>query len=181
MPRNQLSFFAATADSEELLRALETKYDLYFAKAGLFDTPAVEVRQSLFEISDLGIVFNGDANQATTYLIVEDAGLPLEARVIEQRDGKKKYAIDQIGNQKTVAFRPGGAFRQGILVAGQVGTASQHRESVELYRVFESELRRQFKKIKSFYLGKEAAELLDRGWRLTANARSPSIYDLRRD
>jgi hypothetical protein len=35
-------------------------------------------------------------------------------------------------------------------------------------------------KIKSYYVSKMAAALLDEGWRLTSNTKSPSIYDLKR-
>jgi len=67
------------------------------------------------------------------------------------------------------------------LIDGQVGTISDDPHSLELFHLFRKEIRRLFTKVKEFYVGKEAGELLDKGWRLTANAKSPALYDLKRD
>jgi hypothetical protein len=180
MTKNQLSFFATKVDLGSLLRAIESGRRLQFVMAGLFDSPEIAPKQSLLNIPNLGAVGSGDPNHEPKYLIA-DSGQPLEGRTVPQRRGGIKYAIDQRENSKTIVFQPGGTLREGCLIAGQFGTVSNEARSLELFNLFEMETRRQFTRIKSDYVGTEAAELLDAGWRLTGNATSPAIYDLKRD
>lgn len=180
MAKNQLSFFATKADLESLLRTLESKRRLQFVAAGLLDSPSVEPMQSLLAAHNLGHMDVGDANQAAGYLVASRE-ISIEVRPVPQQRGGVKYAVDQLANPATIAFRPGGSFGEMCLIAGQVGTASDNPSSLELFQVVSKEIRHRFAKIKSFYVGKEAGELLDKGWRLTANAKSPTVYDLKRD
>jgi hypothetical protein len=91
-----------------------------------------------------------------------------------------RYAVDQLANPKTVVLQPGGQF-EGCIIAGQLGTVSDDPTSLELFRFISKQVRRLFTKVKAFYVGKEASELLGRGWRLTANVKAPPLYDLKRD
>jgi hypothetical protein len=47
-------------------------------------------------------------------------------------------------------------------------------------KVFKSETKKRFRKIKTFYVGQEAERMLDEGKRLTAAAQSPQWMDLSR-
>lgn len=180
MAKNQLSLFATKADLESLLRTLESKRQLQFVATGLLDSPRVEPMESVLAVRDLGRMDVGDANQSACYLVASRE-IFIEVRPVPQQRGGVKYAVDQLANPTTIAFRPGGSFGERCLIAGQVGTASDNPSSHELFQVFSKEVRHQFAKVKSFYVGKEAGELLDKGWRLTANAKSPTLYDLKRD
>ena len=180
MTKNQLSFFATKDDLESLLRTVESERPLQFVVAGLFDSLNVEPLESLLDAPNLGSVTVGDANHEPGYLVAT-RGITIEVRPVPQRRGGVKYAVDQLTNPKTIAFRPGGTFGATCLIAGQVGTASDDPSSLELFQLFSKQTRHRFTKIKSFYVGKEAGELLNKGWRLTANAKSPALYDLKRD
>jgi ATP phosphoribosyltransferase regulatory subunit HisZ len=180
MAKNQLSFFATKADVESLLRAVESKRQLQFVLTGLFDSPNVEKMQSLLAARNLGHMDVGDANQRAGYLVASRE-ISIEVRPVPQQRGGVKYAVDQLANPTTIAFRPGGSFGERCLIAGEVGTTSDNPNSLELFQAFSKEVRHQFAKIKPFYVGKEAGELLDKGWRLTTNAKSPTLYDLKRD
>jgi len=180
MPRNQLPFFATKDDLASLLRAVDSEQSLQFVLTGLFDSPVVEPMESLLGVSNLGSVAVGDANHEPAYLVAR-RGIPIEVRPAPQRRGGVKYAMDQLANPETIAFRTGGAFGETCLIAGQVGTASDHPSSLELFKLFSKQIRHRFTKIKSFYVGREAGELFGKGWRLTANAKAPSLYDLKRD
>ncbi len=180
MPKNQLSFFATKGDLESLLRAVESEQPLQFVVAGLFDSPNIQPMESLLGASNLGSVAGGDANHEPAYLVA-GRGIPIEVRPVPQRRGGVKYAVDQLANPKTIAFRTGGVFGKTCLIAGDMGTASDDPSSLELFRLFSKQPRHRFTKIKSFYVGREAGELFDKGWRLTANAKAPSLYDLKRD
>lgn len=179
MPTLQLGFFAARADLEEVLRAIEGRHTLRCAKAGLFDSPSVQTWEALSSIPGLGVAACGDAAQEQAFLVA-DARTPLRVRHVPQRDGGSKFAIDQLANPECITFRPGGTYTGTAVIAGQIGTTSASPESRSLFGLFASEIRRRFGKIASYYVGKEAMALLEAGHRLTANVKSPSLYDLRR-
>jgi hypothetical protein len=179
MKRHHVSFFATKADLERLLRAIEAKLELQFVRTGLFDVPIQNRALTLID-SSLGIAVKGDNNQEATYLIAN----PMESiqiRAVPQHGGGAKYAVDQQANPKTIVFRPGGAFCGTSIIAGYVGTISEDPTSLTLFQLFSKETKRQFNRIKSFYVGTEAGELLNQGWRLTSSVKSPPLYDLTRD
>ena len=102
-------------------------------------------------------------------------------RPVPQRRGDIKYAVDQAANQQTITFQPRGIFDDSCLIAGQAGTISDATKSLELFRAFSKTMRNQFSKIQSFYVGEEACDLFEKGWRLASDSRSPALFDLRRD
>ena len=180
MARNQQSFFATKADLELLLQEVESERQLQFVETGLFDSPSIEPIHSLLAAPSLGILSVGDHNQAPCYLVAS-RDISIVVRPVPQRCGGTKYAVDQQENPKTIAFRPSGAFGENCLIDGQLGTISDGPRSLELLQLILKEMRRQFAQVKEFYVGKEAGDLLDKGWRLTANVKSPALYDLKRD
>jgi hypothetical protein len=180
MARNQFSFFATKADLESVLRAVESVRPLQFVVVGVFDSADVQSKHSLLGTPSIGTVRFADASNETRYLVAH-RDLPIEIRTVPQRAGGVKFAIDQQANPQTIGFQPSGEFGEKCLIAGQVGTVSDHRNSLDLFREFSREFQRQFTKIKSYYVGKDALELLKKGWRLTSNAKSPPLYDLKLD
>jgi hypothetical protein len=83
-------------------------------------------------------------------------------------------------NPKTITFTPGGYWGNDILLNGRFATASSDDVSLGLLKRFRSLVRKRFEKIKAFYVGAEAAQLLDGGKRLTIAAQSPEMFDLSR-
>ena len=67
-----------------------------------------------------------------------------------------------------------------VLLAGQIGTASGDGASLRLFLAFSRIVRSQFVKVKSYWLGSEAVQLLDSGGRLAATPNAPPEYDLKR-
>lgn len=165
---------------ESVLRPLESARRLQFALAGMFDSPNFQSTTSLLVAPNLGIVLVGDANQSPVYLVVSRE-ISIKVRPVPQLNGGSKYAFDQLANPTTITFRPSGSFGELCLISGQLGTTSADPRSLELFKQFSKEIRHRFTKIKSFYIGKEASELLDRGWRLTSNVKSPALFDLSRE
>ncbi len=180
MTRNLLSFYVTKTDLESLLRSIESKRRLQIVISGLFDSPHIYLMQSLVNIPNLGYIAAGDINQTIAYLVANHE-ISIKVRPVLQRRGNIKYAVDQLDNPQTIVFKPGGSFDEKCLIAGQVGTTSDDPNSLELFQWFCKEIRDQCTKIKSFYVGKEAGVLLDQGWRLTANTKMPTCYDLKRD
>jgi hypothetical protein len=93
--------------------------------------------------------------------------------------GGGRYAIDLLVNPKAVSMSTGGMLTDQQLIAGQIGTvATSDTDAVELYSLFARVIRKRFERVKSYYVGTEAARLLDDGVRLSATATSPQAYDL---
>jgi len=168
MSKNLTPFFATEKDLSQLLKHVVAARSLQFVAGGLFDSPTLQ-----------SMPFLSKPDPTTNYLVAE-RDLTIEVRAIIQKSGGQKFAVDQLANPKTIAIRPGGLIDEHCLIAGQVGTASDDQTARNLFKLFTSEMRKRFFKIKSYYVGEEAAQLLDNGVRLTTNPKSQVLYDLTR-
>jgi hypothetical protein len=177
MKRSQVNFFASKSDLEFLQQGIETKHRLQFVEAGLFDV-VLQTRTETLLGPNFGIALKGDGNHEITYLVA-DLATAIQVRAVPQHKGGVKYAIDQQMNPGTIVFRPGGTYGENVLIAGFVGTISDAASSLAIFQLFKREINAQFKGIKSFLVGREAAVLLQKGWRLMNNVESPSLYDLK--
>lgn len=178
MTRRQISFYATPADIRSILRVVESLETLQFIRAGLFDAPEIVALPSLAASADLGVAPGGDANHEKRYLVAR-SHCKVEVRSVPQRRGTPKYAIDQLLNPAAVILAPGGIYGDAAVIIGEVGTSSDDASSVELFQAFSNEIRRQFGKVQSCFVGIEANQLMNKGWRLTRSIKYPSEYDLR--
>lgn len=166
MPKRITPFFATHADLSQLLADVNHSRPIKIVAAGLFDSPAVH---------ELPLPSSLDP---ATYYLVTDRDAPIAMREVEQRGGGRKFALDQLINPRSVGLHAGGLLTQQCLIAGQLGTTADDPVSLELYGVIGARIRTTFEKVKSYYVGREASQLLDTGVRLTTSPRSPAIYDL---
>lgn len=173
-------FFATKCDLESLLSAVESKRELQFVQAGMFDEPEAMALASGLQIPNLGFAPSGDSNLEPFWLIT-DVSKYVEMKVVPQRRGGTRYGIDPGLNPESVVLWPGGIFEQSCVIAGQVGTATINPTSMELVNLFAREIRHQFKRIKSFFVGPEAEQLLDAGYRLTIGVNASREIDLVKD
>jgi hypothetical protein len=171
-------FFGTRQDLRDLLSAVEDSWGLRYYRAGILPSVEPEYWDSGQLLPTLGMASTGDQSKEPWYLIVSQ-GTPVQTRQIPQRRGRVRYAIDQDLNPGSVVFRPGGAF-EDALIAGQLGTTTEDPISIDLLDCFVREVRVQFERIRSYYVGKEAEIMLDRGHRLTACVYSSKEYDLSR-
>jgi hypothetical protein len=171
-------FFAADGDLKEVAAAIEARQRLQYVVAGLFDTPELSIAGSVKAIESFGIAQTGDQAQERSYLVVP-ANRQINVREVPQRRGGVKYAIDQVQNPATVVMRPGGRFGDVAVIAGQIGTAADDVSALELFKLFEREIKRRFSRVKSHYVGPSAKALMESGARLTMSVRSPAEYDLK--
>jgi len=179
MKNKQLSFFATTNDLIEILETAASKTSFCFALLkDKSDYPSVY--RSVANIEDLSVATFGDQNKEKMYLLIDPETKP-NIRSVEQRNDGTKIFFDQRSHPESVVLRPGGVFKNfECIIAGQVGTISQDQWSESFYRLLSAILKKQFTKVKSFYVGAEALEKLDQGVRLTNNIKSPIEYDLQR-
>ena len=171
-------FFATRSDLVPVLSAIEADLSIKYTKAGMFDDPEMTEFTSYTEIDSLGVAVANEQNHNPSFLIVP-AELDVTVRAVQQRRGGTRYGIDQLENPSSVVLRSGGVYKDSCVVAGQVGTAADDGPiSLKLVNRFAREIRKQFVRINSYYVGSEAKELMGKGYRLTSDARRPREYDL---
>ncbi|MDR6523069.1 hypothetical protein J2789_005759 [Variovorax paradoxus] len=167
MKKSQTPVFATTDDWLRLVSGVLAKRPVTFSKTGMFEAPDVQ------EFDD-----GTGLESFASYLVLDKPNRPA-TRPVAQRGGGTKHALDQLDNPGSVVLQIGG-MEVDRLVAGQIGTVRTEQAAQDLYESFLSEVKKQFVKIKSYYVGPEAAGLLDAGHRLSPTSKSPSEYDLTR-
>jgi len=172
-------FFATKRDIEPLLTSIESKHEIKYVRAGNSDSSKVVTLSSGLQIPNLGFAESGDWNHNQWWLVMEPSAT-VQTRTITLRRGGTRYAIDQRLNPDSIVFKPGGIFQDNVVVAGTAGTISDEPVSNELINLFTRETRRQFTRIRSFFVGPEAEELLDKGYRLTTSITAIKECDLAR-
>lgn len=172
-------FFVVLEDIEQILRDIETTIDIRYYKAGLLDTEGIPAYKSMFDIPNIGVTSFGDWNRIDSYIILKET-TTLNIREVPQRAGGVKFAVDQKINPKSIEMKLGGVYqeKENVIIAGRVGTISEENDSNELYKLFSTKIKRGFKKIGAFYVGKIAEQKLKEGWRLVTDEKSPREYDL---
>jgi hypothetical protein len=189
----QVHIFATRADLEPGLRLIESQHHLRYTARFSYvlgkdrmiivphKTPDFETYDSLLKAERLGINCTGEHHTGDDYLIVEGtADVRLKSAI--QRKGGIHYFVDQEFNPKSICFSPGGIYEEHNLICGHIGTASEHPESITLYKAFANAIIKGFKKIGTYKVGPEALRLMDQGIRMvTIGTKSPPEYDLKRN
>jgi hypothetical protein len=107
----------------------------------------------------------------------EDADF--QVRRVAQADGGTRYAVDQLHNPTSIVFQPGGAFGDGYLLCGHIGTASNNPDALQLFRDFHRSVTREFRKHRDYFVGSEAFKLAQEGVRLiTMHVDEAKEFDL---
>lgn len=171
-------FYATAADLRPLLSLLETQKNLQYTLTGLFDTSTPQTYRSYVDIPDFGTALHPTSIANPEYL-VSPQGATVRIRDVPQRRGGVFYAIDQLLNQDTIVFGPGGRYQRDIMLYGRIGTVSDSPMSKGLYHFFTRPFRERFKRADEFFLGPEALDFARRGGRLALSASTPAEYDLK--
>jgi hypothetical protein len=179
--RRERHLFATRGDLEPGAQRIEAARRLQYVRTGMSASSSFETYRSLLDIPTLGTNETGSHVTGDCFLVLRE-GARVAVERVPQRNGGVMYAVDQGSNPGSIAFWPGGLYKDESLVCGHIGTVSESSESVELYDAFTRALLKGFTKVKSYQVGPEALRLLDEGRRLvTIGVRSPAEYDLRRD
>jgi hypothetical protein len=90
--------------------------------------------------------------------------------------------LSQKLNPDSIVFSPGGVYKdQPAIIAGHIATISESSNALTLYKGFVKAITKGFEKIGSYYVGPEAARLMEQGHRMvTIGLGSPALYDLKR-
>ncbi|MEP7218852.1 MAG: hypothetical protein ABI876_08035 [Bacteroidota bacterium] len=170
-------FFALKEDLLPILEAVERRGPLKYVEIGSF---LVDESHSFSHGSELPSLGTSTANSTVSnrsYLVAKATVQILTKRWV-RNDGSERFFIDQLINPDTVEFNPGGCWGSDIVLYGRVATVSDSGPSQELMKAFRSAFRKNFTKIKAYWVGPQALILLKAGKRLTISEGSPSDYDL---
>jgi hypothetical protein len=180
MIRNQTLFYATAQDLNGVLSALEAQKDLQYTLAGLFKSKELQTYLSYRDIPDLGRAFHRSAVANRRYLVALK-GTVLCIRDAPQDSGGVRFAVDLMLNENSIAFSPGGRYGNDVMLYGMVGTLSPapSAASQSLYAFAAKGFRNDFKRVREYFVGPEAFDLMVAGVRLAADATSPPEFDLR--
>lgn len=149
----------------DLLGAICSQRPLDFVVLGTSDEPNVQRQR------------NGFAPVEGTMYLAVNSNEEIFSRPIVQRGGDVRYVVEPSPGGVSFYF---GRTIAGVclLLPGQIATGSLEAQSLGIYAVFRREAQKRFEKIKSYYVGPEAASLLDKGFRLAQTEKSTAEYDL---
>lgn len=172
MKGKQTMFFALLQDMEHILGEVEAQVDIRYYKMGMFDKKPVPVYESIFDAPNVGFALADDWNLVDAYLVMKKKER-LNIREVPQRAGGIRFAIDQEVNLNSIELKLGGKSfkKENMIVAGRLATISSEKDSDELYKLFSKKIKKAFKYIDGFYVGKTAEEKLREGWRLVTTGK----------
>jgi hypothetical protein len=172
-----IHFFALKDDLLPMLEAVECDDPLKYVRTGNCLSPDFNEFLNGADIPTLGKASAESAIGCESFLVTPRT-LPVILRPIKATGGTERYCMDQLINPDTVEFIPAGVWSDEIVLNGRVGTVSDSAVSQELMKRFNSAIRKQFTKIKAFWVGANALTLLNAGKRLAGAAQSPREFDL---
>ena len=130
------------------------------------------------DIPHLGVANNESAISCQTFLVAKSS-LSIKVGRTAEKAASDHSSVDQLLNPDTVTFTPAGLWKPGILLHGRIATVSGSTASQALMTTFYSTIKEHFTKIKAFWVGRNARNLLDCGKRLTIAEQSPREFDLK--
>lgn len=169
-------FFATASDLLPALLRLEKVRDVKYFSAGIFRDPAPDAYSSGAELPGLGLSTADVSGFGNRYLILENGAMPIP-REIARKDGAW-YAIDQLLNPDSMILSAGGKYGVNILIRGEFGTTGLTSASKSLLNAARRAVAKDFKRVRGTWVGAEAHQLLEAGWRLTASAAGSPNCDL---
>jgi hypothetical protein len=168
-------FFATKNDILPVLRGVEARLPVKYVLSGHFPTPTAPVYDRGEDIPDLGTA-PGESHVWCPSFLICDASLKLTPRPIQ---GGRVYAFDQLQNPDTISYSTGGLWKD-ILLYGEFATCTGAFSTAaqKLLQRYSYQLRKHFKYIRGYHVGKEAEEMLRQGKRLTLAEQTPKTFDL---
>lgn len=149
----------------------------YVEGGGIADAPRHRSFESGAGLPDLGKARHESAGACSHYFVFP-RGAVVNFRRIDHASGGVTIVVDQFLNPDTVEFSPGGLWRENVLLHGRVATGYRSPETDKLMNAYRWAIKRHFTRVRAFWVGPAAMELLRRGARLTAAEQCPREYDL---
>ncbi len=170
----QIHFFATKADLLPVLESIEKAREIKYVQCGGASGPTAAEFFCSNSLPNLGFASSESSISSETFLICA------RSEEVRPRKVAGRYLFDQLYNPNTVTFTPGGLWGKNVLLCGRFATTTTEGVARDLMKLMRSAVRTHFKKVKAYYLGKEAEQMLDGGKRLASAAQSPRTHDLSR-
>lgn len=180
MKSKQVTFFATKEDIISITKKIEKKFEIQYIEMGMFDSKIPNKHNTLDEVSNLGFTNFGNWISLDNRFMIINKDTELSIEEVFQKKGGIKYVISPKLNPNSIEFSTGGIYTQkdNYLIAGRVATVYDNDFSNNLYQATVKEIKKEFIKIESSFVGKEAYRKLKIGWHLVTNESSPKEYDL---
>lgn len=175
MKSKQIFFYGLQEDLLEMFKSIESKFDIKYAQAGMFDEKILCLNS--LNVNTIGNVQYGDWNHNPKYLLLPKENT-LQVREVPQKKGGIKYAVDQMKNKDSVVFYLGGFYMGNSIIASKIGTISNTDFSKNIIKHVSNYCKTNFENISGFYVSKNALEKSKKGVRLTTDVNASSEYDL---
>ncbi|MEO8374367.1 MAG: hypothetical protein ABI471_04025 [Sphingomonas bacterium] len=176
----QIFFFATPSDIERVLRRFEANTPLKFVEMGTLSTPNRAIYLEASQIPDPGIATHETGSLSKGYMVsYRDTKNHMDASVT--RKGEKRWNLFNADNEEAVILGMGGLWKTGTLLPGNMATLHQTPVAQQMMKWFLSALKQEgFTKVREWWLGQEAMEMLKARKRLTTTAeQSPPDFDLK--
>ena len=173
----RIYFFAMRNDLLLALDKLEAKGSVMYTRCGRLDGPNPEIWKFAVDLPKLGQA-TGDQHVACDPFLIMEKDSPIRVQTMTMHDGDDRFDVEQGLNPDSIIFHPGGEWRDGALISGSFTTISKSPISQSLMRATHSEIKKQFTRVKAFWVGPEALAAFRQGRRLTSAIQSPPEYDL---
>jgi len=167
---SKILFFATRNDLIPVLNPVENEREIIYVSTEA-ETPNPKIYRTVSELPELGIAPYDSAVNCKVYFMCHPS-----SDIKVKRVDRSCYAVDQLFN--SVAFSTGGLWGKGVLLYGSFESPFGEDYASRLMKSLRGAVRKQWKKIKAYYVGEEAEKMLDSGKRLTIAAQSPREYDL---
>jgi|GEM_PF-1918662 len=181
MKVQETKFYAARADLETWLKAVEAEIRLQWIHGGLLESLEDLAEYTSFrQIPDFGVALSGQDILQEKYLIMpEDAILRL-MKAPQPRSSRIFLSVAQQENRNSLLLKPGGVLRgtQKAVMAGSIENIWKTEASLGLFDLFRKEMLKTFTAAGSYRVGPAARLLAKQGYRLTENLRTPKERDL---
>jgi hypothetical protein len=170
-----IRFFATRNDVVAVLEEVEAAANISYVRFGKVRGEEIDSYDHCKAIPQLGIARADAVEHGDCFLIV-----PPGVSVAPRRLARGEFVVDQLENPQTVAYQVGGIWGEDVLLHSDFTVLAKEGPALEIMRQLRSAVRRRFERIKAFYVGPEAARMLDSGKRLTGAIQEPLEYDLAR-
>lgn len=175
---NELFFFLTRDDLVNILQNVERNVQLKYIEAKAYADDDIKEYISLMEYDELGINKSGD-HQSEGFLVLEK-NEKLILREVQQVDGTTKYFVDQLKNENSVTFWPGGMHKEKYLICGHVGTVNTSESSKRIFKLFQKFIKKRCKtKVGRYYIGNDAINLNGNLRFITISVNQPKEYDIK--
>jgi hypothetical protein len=174
----QIALFATESEIGDVLDRLEPRLELQFTEMGRLLDPNIAVFTAwrsrpaarYQHLPREGI----DGRRFLVLPRCEQSTI----RTVHENSGITSYRVDQLLNPRSVELQPSHRFDAMTLLGGRLATASEHPDSVVLYKRLKKEFSRAWKCVEGVLVAPEAMAIARNGGRLTWGVDRDPKYDL---